>query len=117
MDFNKKLTQIKNDLLSRWRSKRPTEDVEAWLDNTTKSLSPWWINDIPDMNTIHHGVPHPKNKTLKWFGQDTEDSWKSPSLDASCSILQLYKTFPNVWKHLKKFSNVCANVLNVFENF
>ena len=77
MDFNKKLTQIKKDLLSRWWRKRPTEDVEAWLDNTTKSLSPWWINDIPDMNTIHHGVPHPKNKTLKWFGQDTEQSFDS----------------------------------------
>jgi hypothetical protein len=77
MDFNKKLTQIKKNLLSKWWSKQPSQDVQQWLDDHDNSLSPWWGTGILDMNTINHGVPHPKNKTLKWFSQDTEQSFDS----------------------------------------
>lgn len=77
MDFTKKLAQIRKDLLRRWWSNRPTQEVEAWLEDNNKSLSQWWQDGIPNMNTEHHGVPHPQNKTLKWYGQDTEESFDS----------------------------------------
>ena len=82
MDLITRLTEqlkhIKTRLSSKWYAPDPAYEISQWLqDKDSIQLSPWWTEGIPDMDLINHGAGHPKNKTLKWFGHDTEQAFDS----------------------------------------
>lgn len=53
------------------------QDVKLWLQNKDHVMSKWWKKGIVDIDDVLHGFKNPKSRTLKWFGLDNAQTFKS----------------------------------------
>ena len=45
-------------------------NVKLWLKNKNHNISKWWRKGITNIDDVLHGFITPKNKSLKWYGND-----------------------------------------------